>query len=99
MGVARTANSLSLSLSSVQLQDEGSYACSAVDAAGSNDTVTTMLRVDGKPLLVIELYVVIKCSTPSLSTTTDHSLLYEQRLLLDLILDSYHIDPPESAIH
>ena len=47
-GVARTANSLALTVSSVQLQDGGSYVCSAVDSLGDMETVSAVVVVDGK---------------------------------------------------
>ena len=46
-GVARTANSLALTLSNVQLQDGGSYVCTAVDSLGDMETATAVVVVDG----------------------------------------------------
>ena len=46
-GVARTANSLALAVSNVQLQDGGNYVCMAVDSFGDTETVTAVLVIDG----------------------------------------------------
>ena len=46
-GVARTANSLSLTVSNVQLQDGGDYVCAAADSFGDMQTVTAILAIDG----------------------------------------------------
>ena len=46
-GVARTANSLSLTVSNVQLQDGGDYVCAAVDSFDDMETVTAVLAIDG----------------------------------------------------
>ena len=47
MDVARTANSLALTLSNVQLQDGGKYVCTAVDSLGDIETATAVVVVDG----------------------------------------------------
>ena len=46
-GVARTANSLALTIQNVRLQDGGNYVCSAVDSVGDMETLTTVVMVDG----------------------------------------------------
>ena len=47
-GIARTANSLALTVSNVQLQDGGNYVCTAADSFGEMETVTAVLVIDGK---------------------------------------------------
>ena len=45
--VARTANSLALTISGVQLQDGGNYMCTATDSVGDMETATAVVVVDG----------------------------------------------------
>ena len=47
-GIARTANSLALTVLNVQLQDGGNYVCTAADSFGDMETVTAVLVIDGK---------------------------------------------------
>ena len=46
-GVARTANSLALTVSNIQLQDGGDYVCTAVDSFGHTEAATAVVIVDG----------------------------------------------------